>query len=100
MMMIMMMFPAYIFQSNQSVMAGSVRPAGGEVKRTCLSLVLMSLCQRQDCAYRWRARTRHIVLWCGKLDRTRAEKKGKMSMKTNITIRILLIRKYFSYEVV
>ena len=32
-----------------------------------------SSCQTLDCACRWRDRTRRIVLWCGKLDRTPAE---------------------------
>ena len=33
----------------------------------------MSWPRTQGCAYRWRARTRRIVLWCGRLGRTQAE---------------------------
>ena len=75
--MTIMMFPAYIFHSNQSVMAGSIRPAGGELKMTSLSL--SSLCHwanNRIVAYRWMARTRHIVLWCGKIDRIRVQRRA------------------------
>ena len=37
------------------------------------SLTTMSWPRTQGCAYRWRARTRRIVLWCGRLGRTQAE---------------------------
>ena len=33
----------------------------------------MSWPRTRGCAYRWRARTRRIVLWCGRLGRTQAE---------------------------
>lgn len=37
------------------------------------SLTTMSWPRTPGCAYRWRARTRRIVLWCGRLGRTQAE---------------------------
>ena len=42
--------------------------------------MLRSWCQRLGCAGRWRVRTRRIVLWYGKLDRTPAGRKVRMTL--------------------